>query len=54
MLVFNKEGKLQRQYVADALKTATDFVIDEDARHAYFIADDGVMGLEMGHFTSSK
>ncbi|MBI4098742.1 MAG: hypothetical protein HY437_01755 [Candidatus Magasanikbacteria bacterium] len=49
MVVFNKEGKLRAQYRADALKTATGFLVDEKKKTAYLAVDEGVISFDLIH-----
>jgi len=49
MVVFNKEGKLRAQYRADALKTATSFLVDEKKKKAYVAVDEGVISFDLIH-----
>lgn len=47
LVVFDKFGKLKKQYKSDELKSATDFLISEGSKKAYFIADHGVMEFDL-------
>ena len=49
ILVYDKEGKLQAQYMSDSLTNASALVADEDGKTAYFVTERELHSFPLSH-----